>query len=123
MSSIFYVISICLLKMSVLLLYVRLSPATWFRIPVYFMMFVVVGFNFANLIALFASCSPLDKSWDLKITTGHCFNRAQQSVASGYYNVFTDAILLALPLPTVWGLQLPFKQKLALTAVFATGSL
>ena len=121
-SSINYSLAICLLKLSVLQLYLRLSPAKLFRLCNYVMIFVIVGFCFSQVMALLVGCRPLKSTWDLTVT-GHCYNRAKQSVAGGYFNIFADAILLFLPMPMVWQLQLPAKQKLAVTTVFMAGSL
>lgn len=41
----------------------------------------------------------------------------------GILNIVTDAIVLALPIPLLWGLRLPFSQKLGAGVVFALGSL
>lgn len=111
------------MKVSVLLLYLRLSPAKAFRAVCYLLIFVLVANAFANIMAFFFSCRPFRKEWDLSITDGKCIDRPRQSISSGYFNIFMDAILLVLPLPTVWKLQLPLRQKIAVTGVFMTGSL
>ena len=36
-------------------------------------------------------------------------------------NIITDALLLVLPIPFVWQLQLPRAQKVALTSIFIVG--
>lgn len=38
-------------------------------------------------------------------------------------NIVTDLIMLLLPMPVIWRLKLPTKQKIALTGVFLLGSL
>ncbi|KAI9844431.1 MAG: hypothetical protein M1838_002189 [Thelocarpon superellum] len=121
-SSIFYTIAICFLKLSMLLLYLQFSPAKWYRYVVRGMIFVIVGFAVASVVAMLASCTPLDKVWDLEVTWGHCTDRAKQSLASGSMNIITDVLLIILPLPVVWRLRLPLKQKLALVGVFMIGT-
>jgi hypothetical protein len=38
-------------------------------------------------------------------------------------NIAVDLVIMVLPLPTVWSLQLPKRQKLALSGVFMLGTL
>lgn len=38
-------------------------------------------------------------------------------------NIATDLIVLSLPMPLVWRLKIPKKQKIALACVFLLGSL
>jgi hypothetical protein len=44
-------------------------------------------------------------------------------VVAAILNIFLDFVIILLPLPTVWGLRLPKKQKRALIAVFMLGFL
>jgi hypothetical protein len=37
--------------------------------------------------------------------------------------IVTDVMLMAIPIPTIWGLQMPKKQKIGLTVIFAVGSI
>lgn len=43
--------------------------------------------------------------------------------ASGANNLITDLILLFLPMPIIWKLKLPIRQRLGLVFVFAMGAL
>lgn len=124
-SSIFYGLAILFLKLSICMLYLRLSPVKPFRYAVFFMMFAVLAFGIGGIIPLIAFCVPVEKAWDLTFpaNVGHCIAGPKLSIGNAYFNVLTDIILLVLPLPTVWALQLPFRQKLAVTAVFSTGLL
>jgi len=37
--------------------------------------------------------------------------------------IVTDVMLMAIPIPTVWGLQMAMKQKIGLTIMFCVGSM
>ncbi|KAI9888036.1 MAG: hypothetical protein M1823_000157 [Watsoniomyces obsoletus] len=63
------------------------------------------------------------KIWDVDITEGRCLDFAAVSTAIAALNVASDILIILLPMPLVWYfLSIPRKQKIALTAVFATGS-
>ncbi|KAI9827434.1 MAG: hypothetical protein M1832_004783 [Thelocarpon impressellum] len=109
-------------KLTVLLLYLRLFPDKWTRIGVFVMLFITASQFVANEVAIFASCKPLAKLWDLSITDGKCNDQNKQNLGSGYMNVFTDVLIFLLPLPRVYLLKLPQRQKAALMGVFALGA-
>jgi len=44
-------------------------------------------------------------------------------VVQGIFNVVSDFYLLVVPLPAVWGLQLPRKKRVEILAIFGTGLL
>ena len=58
------------------------------------------------------------------MTGGTCVNYKAALITAGALNIVSDLLIIALPLPLVWHfLSIPRRQKLALTAVFMTGSL
>jgi hypothetical protein len=44
-------------------------------------------------------------------------------IATAVMGIVTDVMLMAIPIPTIWGLQMPMKQKIGLTVIFAVGSM
>jgi hypothetical protein len=44
-------------------------------------------------------------------------------IATAVMGIVTDVMLMAIPIPTIWGLQMPMKQKIGLTIIFAVGSM
>lgn len=93
-------------------------------------MFIFVGAHmwiWINLImysalefsAIFA-CNPREKAWAPWLE-GRCLNVDAIWKATGLFNCLSDFAVLALPLPSVWSLQIPARKKLLMLAVFATG--
>ena len=41
----------------------------------------------------------------------------------GFLNAILDTLILVLPIRMVWSLQMSFKQKLGVSAIFALGSM
>lgn len=68
-------------------------------------------------------CSPIHYFWDRMPIGGQCIDVQRFFTGQSVVNIITDAVLLALPLPLIWRLQLPLGQKLGLSAVFLLGSL
>ena len=57
------------------------------------------------------------------LTSAQCAIKTQSVyVIYGVLSLVSDLYLVILPLPAVWGLQLPLGRKLAVSAMFLTGS-
>ena len=83
---------------------------------------VVVGYSIASAVVVIFSCYPVSKSWDTSITGGYCVNLPVFYIANLSLNSATDIAVLILPIPMLWKVQMPFRQKIAVTAIFMTGS-
>ncbi|PVH68619.1 hypothetical protein DL98DRAFT_375249, partial [Cadophora sp. DSE1049] len=121
-STIIYCLSILFIKLSILLLYLRISPDRKFRTAVYSVIVVVVGYNLGSAFTNVFSCTPIARSWDLSITSGSCINRPIFYFANAGLNIGTDCVMLILPIPMLWNLQMPRRQKAGLIGVFMAGS-
>ena len=53
----------------------------------------------------------------------HCIDQIKFELAAAMLNIVIDFVIIVLPLPTIWSLQLPRRQKLALSGVFMLGML
>lgn len=84
---------------------------------------VVVSYTIGIFFSLIFACKPIEKSWDVTITTGSCINRPALYITTAVLGVATDVVLLVLPVPMVLKLQMPVLQKAGLLLMFAVGSL
>jgi hypothetical protein len=121
-ASICYVPCLGFAKISILLLYHRLSKLQWFKICTYIVMAIVASYSLGIVIALIFPCQPIAMNWDLSITDGKCIDKAGIYLATAAVNVITDFIILALPIPVVLGLQMRRIQKIAVIGLFMVGS-
>ncbi|KAM0563171.1 hypothetical protein ACHAPJ_000887 [Fusarium lateritium] len=108
-------------KLSLLLMYYRI-----FRVPYFKKMAWIVGsFVFAWVICItflfIFICIPVAKLWYPDLP-GRCINQVGTWIANAASTIFTDIVILCLPLPPIWKLQLGRSEKLGLTAAFAIGS-
>ena len=66
------------------------------------------------------SCTPVRKSWQPH-EEGHCINYYAQCLAVALFDVLLDLLILLLPMPQVFRLQMKLSRKLLTAAVFASG--
>jgi hypothetical protein len=84
--------------------------------------FIAIWALTAVLVNTF-QCKPVQYYYD-KSLKGHCMKgQVQFFQAMGSIALIEDVIILCLPIPIVWRLQITFRQKLALTVVFSLGGL
>ncbi|KAK3688829.1 hypothetical protein B0T22DRAFT_407493, partial [Podospora appendiculata] len=120
-SQITYKISLQLTKISLLLLYMRIfSHVSWFRRLSLGLITVLVLYGFASCITGLVQCTPVARAWNYAVA-GSCIQLMKFFIFNGAFALTTDVIVLLLPMPLVWRLQLPLSQKLALVPVFGIG--
>ena len=66
-------------------------------------------------------CRPFAYFWD-KSVRGVCGNEVITYLTAGIFNLLVDVIIVVLPMPMLWRLQLPWTKKLALTGIFGLGA-
>lgn len=121
-ASIVYVGCLGFAKMSILILYHRMSKLRWFKLATFVVMGIVASYSVGIILALIFPCQPIAMNWDLSITEGKCIDKAGIYLATAAVNVITDFIILALPVPVVLGLQMRRIQKIAVLGLFMVGS-
>ncbi|RYN20768.1 hypothetical protein AA0119_g1565 [Alternaria tenuissima] len=116
-----YKIVVCLNKVSAILLYMRIFISRHFRWLCCGALAIVVGSGIATVFATIFQCVPLQRSWD-KNVEGTCIDSSKFWLANAVLNIFTDVIVLALPIREVSKLQLKLQEKIMLHSVFLLGS-
>ncbi|OBT78024.1 hypothetical protein VF21_03106 [Pseudogymnoascus sp. 05NY08] len=66
------------------------------------------------------SCRPFEYNWDQSIE-GSCGDQIKSYIITGALNIVTDALVLGLPMPMIWRLQVNLRSKIALTGIFTIG--
>ncbi|KAL4761103.1 uncharacterized protein BDW70DRAFT_168161 [Aspergillus foveolatus] len=100
-------------KLSILLFYLRIFQTRTFRILSYTTEFLVLGHGIGVFFASIFQKSPV-----VHVSQRQAFYRYVSPP-----NIFTDLIILVMPMPVVWGFQTRITQKLAITGVFLLGGL
>src|SRR3569833_1600038 len=118
----FYTLTLCMSKVSILLLYLHIFSFQWIRRVGQVVFAIVIISNIYMVLAVFPACIPLQTYWDIRITEKYCH---PQSVrwANTALLMITDFLIFLLPLPVVWTLNVPRRQKYALLGIFGLGFL
>ena len=104
-------------------MYLRIFTKRQDRVATWVVAVLIVANYVGTMIAGFLICVPLEYLWDRTIPGGRCININAWYRWGSLMNIFTDFIMLILPLPVVWGLKTSTKIKIGLTITFATGSM
>ncbi|KAH7378762.1 hypothetical protein BKA66DRAFT_442787 [Pyrenochaeta sp. MPI-SDFR-AT-0127] len=117
---IFYNISLCATKFSILFLCIRIfNVYRWRKIC-----YGIIGLLglYTLWVSLFSimPCYPIHSQWDPTVK-GWCFPRVEMWLLNAALNVTTDFLIVLLPIPALVALQLPKKQKIGVTLIFALG--
>lgn len=118
-----YFLNAVLTKTSLLLLYYRIfGVAKSFRYALWTTGGIVLGYWIATTILAFLGCTPFARNWN-KTIPGHCVNLVMFFRWNGICNLIIDVLILLLPLPMVWRLRVPSRQRLELSGIFLLGLL
>jgi len=116
--------SLLFLKVSICLFIVRLGPRPIYKILCQGTAIILTVYTIACGFTIIFQCTPIEKIWNRMGVEGHCFTKAQLmglSYAHTATSVFTDFLLVLIPVPIVWNVQLPVRQKAILTFVLTLG--
>ncbi|KLU82113.1 hypothetical protein MAPG_01190 [Magnaporthiopsis poae ATCC 64411] len=120
-SILFYSLTVCFVKISILLLYFSFFTIGWAWWTARVIMGFVVVSNVWTIGSVLTACIPLQAFWDAAARNGALCQSEQIWWFNNGLHVATDFFIFALPLPVIWNLRLPWRQRLAVVALFALG--
>ncbi|RDW82448.1 hypothetical protein BP6252_03560 [Coleophoma cylindrospora] len=120
-SIIFYNTSLLLTKLSLLLGYLRVFPYPRVRLVSKMTMGLILCCGLYWIISTFLLCRPISFFWDKNIKGGVCINAKPIWLSHAGLNIFTDLIIILIPMPVIQTLNLQLKPRLWLMTVFALG--
>ena len=85
-------------------------------------MALTIGYWISTVIRMFYLCFPFAYTWNRSIEDGSCVNLTAAYLSVALINLALDAIIIALPMPVLWTLQMPTKKKIAISAIFGLGA-
>ncbi|KAH7324730.1 hypothetical protein B0I35DRAFT_475953 [Stachybotrys elegans] len=115
-----YYITVSLTKVSILFLYLKLFPQQNYRLFIWSFMAFVALTGFTCTVAGLFQCDPIEKAWRTQLP-GTCFNVVALFMSNAALNIFQDIVIYLLPVPMLWRVQVPLKQRIALICVFVVG--
>ena len=111
-------------KTSILILYCRLFRTPTFKRVAFGVWLFTAAWAISAFVSNLLQCTPVSFFWN-KEQPGHCIPNALITIGmtNGVLSFVGDLVILCMPLPMVWKLQIDRKRKIALTGMFLLGGL
>ncbi len=117
------ILAVTLVKVSALHLFMVIFENRRFHQVAYAVLCFIILYGIAFTITTFASCRPFAFNWDKTMKDGVCVDTSKYFVAQTTSGVLLDALVVALPMPMLWGLKMRVQKKISLTCIFGMGIL
>ncbi len=109
-------------KMSILILLYCIFVTRAFRVTAIILMLIVGAWWISTTLAAAFICSPMKSTWDTDVQ-GTCGDQWVLDIITPLPWILKDFAILIAPLPSVWKLQMPIRQKMALIRLLLIGFL
>ena len=117
-----YMPTLQLTKISALLFFLQINPDPKFRQAVFLLIGICTTFCLAVIVADVFQCKPISKAWLGRLEKGgKCFDQLFFFRSTAVINIVLDFAILFLPMPMIWTVQRPMRQRVLLCLVFAVG--
>lgn len=116
-------ISYNLIFVTIFALYFRVFPNTWIHKASICLGILVTIFVWVNVFLIIFQCTPVQYFWDKTIQGGHCINQNLCYLVDSSINVVQVLVIVLLPIPLLWDLQMPRGKKIRCMLAFAVGVL
>lgn len=117
-----YALMTLFIKLSILCLIARVFSPYRRRVQtIYGLGALLAAYYITSLILKIRVCWPISAYW--RGDVDKCLNQSAVITADAIISTVTDAIILVLPLPLTWSLQLPAKKKMRVGSMLAVGGL
>lgn len=124
LGSIFYPVTIALFKTSIILLNKRIFVQRGFQIACWITLVVNSCWALGNILGWIFQCYPIPMMWGaIPASEGVCFDQHGIWISLAAWDVLTDAWIMAMVVPMVWGLRMKVREKIMLTGVFFLGAM
>ncbi|KAI4916448.1 hypothetical protein J4E85_010103 [Alternaria conjuncta] len=109
------------LKACMLFMFARMLTGTtnmkWIKVAA---LWVVIGW-FAVQITFFSACRPFVGYWAVPPPNPQCTTLEHFAIVQATFNISSDVLIIAVPIPMIMSLTLPLKQKVVLGILFSMG--
>lgn len=136
MYRIVYVAALCFVKLSILYFFKTIASHRTLRYVVNGTVVFVIVYSFGAIMAGILQCRNPADAWnvdayfaqfdevpDPNAPKVQCYDPSLLFTATAALNLFSDVVILLIPIPTLLSLSVPVRQKLALIGVFSIGLL
>ncbi|KAI3331630.1 hypothetical protein HD806DRAFT_477917 [Xylariaceae sp. AK1471] len=120
LSEVVYFNVLAFLKLSILSFYGHIFPQRLFHYWLWAVSVLVASWDISFTFVTIFQCNPVSYAWDTN-QPGHCINYGTSQLASGVINIITDILILVMPIPLIWKLNITKQKKRQVTLTFAIG--
>ncbi|PVH81667.1 hypothetical protein DL98DRAFT_416320, partial [Cadophora sp. DSE1049] len=124
-SELLYLSAITFTKLSLLLFFRRIFPSNGFRTATVWAGVFIIASNISLFMALAFQCMPVHgvwTNWMYKTPPVQCINVFAAVYIAAGMSITHDIMILCMPIPTLWSLNLGLRKKLNLMVMFGVGS-
>jgi hypothetical protein len=119
----FYCTTLAFTRISILLFYLRIFQACWYRrLAIALVVFAAIFALISNFVIIF-QCKPIRAIWDFTIPRSNCINLSAFAFSNAGIGIAQDLTILFMPIPQLLQLQMNLTKKLNLIVLFSLGSL
>ncbi|KNG46059.1 integral membrane protein [Stemphylium lycopersici] len=119
-----YKMIMTLIKISILLIYLRLAVNNKFERLCKGTLILLVAYQFIVIVVTSAQCTPLQKLWDFTGSVpGYCINTNAFYYVTSAFHIIMDIWILVLPLRLIMRIPRQPRDKLALYIIFGLGAI
>ena len=113
------------IKLSIVLWYRRIFVGKWFNIWSWIIGVTVVAWTTSFFIPTVFSCRPIQLMYTgtMRQYFSHCIDTATLQNSYAITDLLTDVIILSMPVPMIWRLQMSTKRKISVSGIFFLGIL
>lgn len=115
-----YATALMLVKISIVVSYLRVFPTVLFRRTMYTLSVAIVAVWICSILVTIFQCKPVRAAWDFTLRRD-CLPIVKFFYFTTSFSIFTDFLLCTLPLPVFWKLKLPARQKYIVSVLFGVG--
>ena len=117
-----YPATVGIIKISTLLLFARIFPSRNFIRILWAVGLFISTYSAIMVFTIIFQCKPVEGYWNSN-READCLDSTKVLTAMASLNVVTDFLVVCLPLPLLWKLQMRRGMKLQLMGIFSVGSL
>ncbi|CAI6336677.1 unnamed protein product [Periconia digitata] len=81
---------------------------------------LLILFCISHILLALLECQPIERQWN-KNVNGRCTDTYKQNLADTITNMVLDLLVIVLPMPLLWQLQMPMATKLKVCGIFGLG--
>ncbi|KAJ5248567.1 hypothetical protein N7468_000018 [Penicillium chermesinum] len=116
----FFITGTTAFRLGIIFLYIELFRGNKFYWISMTVAGIVIAYWVASVLMVLLLCRPIASNWDIKIQ-GKCGDVSETENISASFNLVVDLIVVTLPMPMVFSLNMPKDKKISVVASFLLG--